>query len=53
MVGAHLLLACAKKNLPTIALFRTKKNIKKVSALFKLLAPENPEYLNFIEWQIG
>jgi len=51
MVGAHLLLACAKKNLPIIALFREKKNINKVSALFRLLAPENPEFFNLIEWQ--
>ena len=50
MVGAHLLFACAKRNLPTLALFRVKKNIKKVSALFKILSPENPEYFNFIEW---
>jgi len=51
MVGAHLLLACAKRNLPTLAIFRSKKNIEKVSALFKLLAPGNPEYFNLIEWQ--
>ena len=51
MVGAHLLFACAKRSLPTLALFRAKKNIKKVSALFKILSPENPEYFNFIEWQ--
>ncbi|MDA8948117.1 NAD-dependent epimerase/dehydratase family protein [Flavobacteriaceae bacterium] len=51
MVGAHVLFACAKKKLPTLALFRTKKHIQKVEAFFKLLAPENPEYFKLIEWQ--
>ena len=39
MVGAHLLFALAKKNLPTLALFRTKKRQQKVEDFFKLLTP--------------
>jgi nucleoside-diphosphate-sugar epimerase len=50
MVGAHVLFALAKKNLPSLALFRTNERIQKVANLFKILAPENPEYFDLIEW---
>lgn len=50
MVGAHLLLACAKKNLPTLAIFRTKKHQQKVVNLFNILAPQNPDYFEKIQW---
>ena len=50
MVGAHVLFALAKKNLPTLALYRTEERLQKVVNLFKLLAPDNPNYFNQIKW---
>ena len=51
MVGAHLLFALAKKNLPTLALFRTKKRQQKVEDFFKLLTPNYKKYYDLIQWK--
>ena len=50
MVGAHVLLACAKKNLPTLAIYRTKTRLELVDRFFKRVAPQNPEYFDQIQW---
>ena len=50
MVGAHLLFACAQKKLPIRALFRRKESLQKIETLFKILAPDHPEYFSKIEW---
>ena len=50
MIGAHLLLACAKDKLSTLALYRWESSIKKVAEFFKVMAPKNPEYFDSIQW---
>ena len=50
MIGTHVLLACAKDKLDTLALYRWKSSIDKVADFFKLMAPKNPEYFNSIQW---
>tara|TARA_X000000950_G_scaffold282563_1_gene381637 strand:+ start:818 stop:1825 length:1008 start_codon:yes stop_codon:yes gene_type:complete len=50
MIGAHLLLACAKDKLSTLALYRWESSIEKVAEFFKVMAPKNPEYFDSIQW---
>ena len=50
MVGAHLLLACAKKKQSVRATYRREEHLEKIRALFQKLAPEDPECFDRVEW---
>ena len=50
MVGAHVLLACAKKKQSVRATYRREESLEKIRALFQKLAPEDPECFGRVEW---
>ncbi len=50
MVGAHVLFECVKRNHETRALYRRKEGLEKIKKLFLILAPEQPNLFDKIEW---
>lgn len=50
MVGAHLLLACVKNNIPVRALYRSASRLEKVADFFSQNFPDTSTYFKQIEW---
>lgn len=50
MVGAHVLLACAKNKQPLRATYRREESLEKIRELFQKLAPEDPECFDRVQW---
>ena len=50
MLGAHLLLACARNKLPVRALYRSATRLQEVSDFFEYHFPDDPSHFKQIEW---